>query len=206
MVPSSAANSKGGNELNDVMVGDVWLVAGASNAQAAPIPDARSTWIGIYRNSRWALAAPELVTGQVAAVWSLARSLFEKGRTPIGLVDASYASMAPSAMRGVIWDGTAYPGPIYQSMAREGGAIRLRFQAADGGLTAKAGTLAGFQIAGEDRKFVPASARIEGEEVVVSSPGVATPVAVRYGYAGDPPASLCDRAGLSAAPFRTDSW
>jgi sialate O-acetylesterase len=91
-------------------------------------------------------------------------------------------------------------------MTRESGAIRLRFRSVEGGLAAKGESLAGFLIAGEDRKFVPANAKIEGEEVVVSNRDVTNPVAVRYGYADDPPLSLCNRAGLPASPFRTDAW
>lgn len=91
-------------------------------------------------------------------------------------------------------------------MAREDGAIRLRFRLAGGGLSAKGESLAGFLIAGKDRKFVPANARIDGEDVVVSSREVANPVAVRFGYPGNPPPSLCNREGRPASPFRTDDW
>jgi len=76
----------------------------------------------------------------------------------------------------------------------------------DGGLLAKDGELKGFAIAGEDRKFVWADAKIEGDAVVVSSPGVAKPVAVRYGWDIDPVCNLINHAGLPAVPFRTDDW
>jgi sialate O-acetylesterase len=84
-------------------------------------------------------------------------------------------------------------------MAREDGAIRLRFRPAEGGLTAKGESLAGFLVAGEDRRFVAANSKIDGDEVVVSSREVATPVAVRYGDPANPPPSLCNRraAGLA---------
>ena len=61
----------------------------------------------------------------------------------------------------------------------------------------------GFTIAGEDRKFVNARAEIRSDTVVVSSPQVPHPVAVRYGWANNPPARLYNGAGLPAAPFRT---
>ena len=71
--------------------------------------------------------------------------------------------------------------------------------------------LTGFAIAGEDRKFVWAKAEIEGDKVVVSSPLVPKPVAVRYGWADCPVVNLyCSpgfqQAGLPASPFRTDNW
>ena len=64
-----------------------------------------------------------------------------------------------------------------------------------------------FEIAGADRKFVWADAAIEGETVVVSSPAVRKPVAVRYAWANNPEGcNLYNREGLPAVPFRTDQW
>jgi sialate O-acetylesterase len=100
-----------------------------------------------------------------------------------------------------------YSGPVYESKTLEGDKIRLRFKHVTGGLTAKGGKpLKGFEIAGEDRKFVPAQANIEGNTVVVRSDKVPRPVAVRYAWADYPECSLYNRAGLPASPFRTDDW
>lgn len=66
--------------------------------------------------------------------------------------------------------------------------------------------LTGFAIAGEDRKFVWAEAKIVGRSVVVSSPQVPEPVAVRFGWADYPIVNLYNSAGLPASPFRTDDW
>lgn len=98
-------------------------------------------------------------------------------------------------------------GPLYKAMTVDKGTVRLTFDHLGGGLTAKAnGPLTGFTIAGADRKFVPADARIEGSAVVVSSAQVAVPVAVRYAWAADPVVSLYNKASLPALPFRTDDW
>lgn len=97
-------------------------------------------------------------------------------------------------------------GPLYRGMAREGSRVRLSFDHVDGGLEAEGGALTGFAVAGEDRKFHWAEARIEGETVVVWSDRVPDPVAVRYGWAANPRCNLYDAAGLPAAPFRTDDW
>lgn len=99
-----------------------------------------------------------------------------------------------------------YSGPIYKSMKVEGDAIHLQFTHVGGGLDAKAGDLKGFAIAGDDHKFVWASAKIVGESVVVSSPSIKQPVAVRYAWSNNPVCNLYNRAGLPAVPFRTDSW
>ncbi len=98
-------------------------------------------------------------------------------------------------------------GPLFKSWKKDGSAIRVRFSSAGGGLVPKGGEpLRGFAIAGEDRKFVWAEARIEGDEVVVSSAQVAAPMAVRYAWADNPEATLYNREGLPASPFRTDEW
>jgi sialate O-acetylesterase len=99
-----------------------------------------------------------------------------------------------------------YSGPVYEGMTVENGAVRVKFSHA-AGLMAKGGALKWFQVAGADERFVDAEAKVEGETVVVSSPEVVRPVAVRYAW-GDYPdgANLYNGAGLPAAPFRTDGW
>jgi sialate O-acetylesterase len=64
----------------------------------------------------------------------------------------------------------------------------------------------GFEVAGEDRKFVWAKAEIRGKKIAVSSASVAKPVAVRYGWADCPVVNLFNKDGLPASPFRTDDW
>ncbi|GAB3838078.1 sialate O-acetylesterase [Hymenobacter jeollabukensis] len=99
-----------------------------------------------------------------------------------------------------------YSGPIYASMQPENGQIRLRFQYAEGGLVAQNGPLREFTIAGPDSVFRPAQARIEGRELVVWSPDVKQPVAVRFAWKPTPFPNLYNAAGLPASPFRTDQW
>ena len=108
-------------------------------------------------------------------------------------------------------------GPLYQSMKFEAGKICLEFSSVGSGLMVASktgrnpavaepgGKLKRFALAGEDRKWVWADARIEGNTVVVSSPEVAKPVAVRYAYAINPAgANLYNKEGLPASPFCTD--
>jgi len=99
-----------------------------------------------------------------------------------------------------------YSGPVYSSMKVEGKSIRIRFTHADG-LTAKGGPLKWFQIAGADQNFVDADAAIDGDTIVVKSPQITKPVAVRYAWDDYPEgANLYNAAGLPAPPFRTDNW
>lgn len=97
-------------------------------------------------------------------------------------------------------------GPAFKEAKAEGATIRLLFSSVGGGLVAKDGALKGFAIAGEDRKFVWAQAKIDGDAIVVSAPQVPKPVAVRYAWANNPDATLFNKEGLPAAPFRTDDW
>jgi sialate O-acetylesterase len=101
-----------------------------------------------------------------------------------------------------------YSGPLYKSMRVEGNAIRVAFDFIGGGLEARGqgGELMGFSIAGADRKFHFADARVEGDSIVVSSPDVAAPVAVRYAWADSPDCNLYNKEGFPASPFRTDDW
>jgi sialate O-acetylesterase len=99
-----------------------------------------------------------------------------------------------------------FSGPIYRSMEVSGSEVRLSFTHA-AGLTAKDGAPKTFVIAGQDQKFVPAEAKVDGTMVVVSSPLVAAPVAVRYAWANNPEGcNLYNSDGLPASPFRTDDW
>ncbi|HOZ45451.1 MAG TPA: sialate O-acetylesterase [Candidatus Hydrogenedentes bacterium] len=100
-----------------------------------------------------------------------------------------------------------FSGPMYDRMRKKSGNIILSFDHTDGGLKAMGGEpLKGFAIAGADRKFVWANAKIDGNKVVVSSDQVADPMAVRYAWANNPECNLYNGVGLPASPFRTDDW
>lgn len=110
-------------------------------------------------------------------------------------------------------------GPLFREMAVEGSKVRIRFDSVGSGLVvgAKSGlepmkptpeqALGCFAVAGADRRWVHATATIDGDAVVASAPEVPQPVAVRYAYCNDPEgANLYNREGLPASPFRTDEW
>lgn len=111
------------------------------------------------------------------------------------------------ALANVYGDKIEFSGPVYESMKVEGNAIRIKFSHLGGGLVAKGGEpLKWFEMAGADGKFVPADAMIDGKTVVVSSPAISTPVAVRYAWVNYPVGcNLFNAAGLPAAQFRTDA-
>lgn len=103
---------------------------------------------------------------------------------------------------------TVPSGPLFKNSVIEGSQVRLQFDYVGAGLkTRDGGELKHFQIAGEDQKWVWAEARIEGQEVLVSSPQVPAPVGVRYAWAAWPEgANLINAEGLPASSFRTDEF
>ncbi len=117
------------------------------------------------------------------------------------------ARLALAARKIAYGENIVYSGPIYKGMKTSGDGITLYFNHVGGGLVAKDGELKGFTIAGEDRNFVAATAKIvDGNKVVVSSAAVAKPVAVRYGWLNCPDVNLYNAEGIPASPFRTDDF
>ena len=97
-----------------------------------------------------------------------------------------------------------YSGPRFTSATPTGAKIIVHFDHLGGGLVAKDGALRGFTISGDGKTFVPAEAVIAGDTVEVRATGVASPVAVRYGWANVPDVNLFNTDGLPASPFRSD--
>jgi sialate O-acetylesterase len=115
--------------------------------------------------------------------------------------------LALIALAKTYGEKTGYSGPVFQSQKIEGNTIHLGFKP---GGTLKAvddKPLSGFAIAGADKVFHWAQATIKGNEILVTSPDVPTPLAVRYAWANNPAgANLYNELGLPASPFRTDDW
>lgn len=93
-----------------------------------------------------------------------------------------------------------YSGPMFRQATPEGTSIRVWFDHAHG-LTAKGGSVTGFEVAGRDGKFVPAVAVIDGEAILASSPEVSLPIYVRYGWANSPQCNVFNGEDLPASPF-----
>jgi sialate O-acetylesterase len=127
-------------------------------------------------------------------------NIHAKEKQPVG------DRLALCALAKYYGESVVYSGPTLESVELLPGAIRLRFAHADGGLVVKGDKLAEFAIAGDDRKWVWADARIDGNSVIVSSPAVLHPTQVRYAWQSNPAATLFNGAGLPAVPFRTDTW
>ena len=115
--------------------------------------------------------------------------------------------LALNARKLAYGEDIPYSGPMYHSMKIEDNKIRIYFTNVYDGLVIKGGqSLKGFAIAGDDKQFVWANAVIDDNSVLVSSPDISRPVAVRYAWASNPVCNLYNSAGLPASPFRTDNW
>jgi sialate O-acetylesterase len=116
--------------------------------------------------------------------------------------DVVGARLALAARAIAYGEKIVYSGPIYDHMDVQEDKILLSFKHIGSGLVAKGGPLTGFTIAGTDRKYVKAKAEIRGDRVVVWSPHVARPAAVRFGWADYPVFNLGNKQGLPASPFQ----
>jgi sialate O-acetylesterase len=113
------------------------------------------------------------------------------------------ALIAKAAAYGLATD---HMGPTFTSATPEKAALRVRFAHVATGLVAHDQPVQSLELAGADKIFHPATAKIERGMLLVSSPAVPEPVAVRYAWSNAPVANLCNGSGLPAAPFRSDDW
>jgi sialate O-acetylesterase len=116
--------------------------------------------------------------------------------------------LALHARRQLFGEKIETDGPTFASAKREGTALRVTFSHATGLRLEppKEDGRVSFEVAGEDQVFALAEARVDGQTLLVSAAGVPAPVAVRYAWRNSPDARLFNRAGLPAAPFRSDKW
>jgi sialate O-acetylesterase len=111
-----------------------------------------------------------------------------------------------AALATTCGDKIIYAGKLYDKMEISGNSIKLYFKISGTELVTKDNEVKGFAIPEEDKKFIWATAKIEGSIVVVSSPNITNPVAVRYGWGNNPVTSLYNKENLPASPFRTDTF
>jgi sialate O-acetylesterase len=160
-------------------------------------PD-ESDWAELREAQMMTLREPQ--TGMAVAIDIGGEDLHPRNKLDVGRRLAAWALAATYGQKVVP------SGPLFERYTIEGNKVRVSFKHGGGLKTIDGGPVKGFAIAGEDRRFVWADARIDGDTVVISSPAVPKPVAVRYGWADNPIVNLYNSAGLPASPFRTDDW
>lgn len=111
------------------------------------------------------------------------------------------------ALSQVYGQNMIYSGPLFEGETVSGGSILCHFRHADGGLATLDGNPPShLEIAGADRVYHPATGSIDGSTLIVSSPNVPEPMAVRYAWSDDVEPNLMNTQGLPASPFQTMDW
>jgi sialate O-acetylesterase len=100
----------------------------------------------------------------------------------------------------------AASGPLPAGHEIKGAEVVVTLTHAEGLKTRDGAPVKGFQLAGTDKQWKPAAARIDGAKLVVTSAEVVAPVALRYAWLDFPETNLVNSADLPASPFRTDDW
>jgi sialate O-acetylesterase len=170
-----------------------------ANFMARAREPGESAWAELREAQRLTLSEPR--TGMAVTIdIGEADDIHPRDKADVG------SRLARWALADTYGQAVETSGPLYVSASVEGADVRVRFAHADGLTTSDGAPPKGFAVAGEDRRWHWAEARIEGASVVVSSPEVPRPVAVRYAWADNPEATLRNGDGLPASPFRTDDW
>lgn len=179
-----------------------FLVVQLANCGKEPLVPGESNWAELRESQARVLDLPN--TGLAVAIdVGEAEDIHPKNKQEIG------RRLSLAALRTAYGKDLVSSGPTYRSMRVEENRIVLTFDHIGSGLWTKDkyGYLKGFSIAGTDQKFVWARAYIKGDHVVVFSPKIKNPVAVRYAWANNPgELGLFNKQDLPAAPFRTDVW
>ncbi len=160
---------------------------------------ADSYWAQIREAQTGTLEIPR--TGMAVAIdVGEANDIHPKNKQEVG------RRLSLCALAQVYFQEMEYNGPMYGGMQIEEGKVRLNMSHAQDLKTTDGGPIKGFALAGADKKFHWATAEIDHDHIVVSSPQVPEPVAIRYGWADNPDLNLVNGAGLPASPFRSDKW
>jgi sialate O-acetylesterase len=158
-------------------------------------------------NNTWALLresqtdALELRNTGMAVTYDIgeANDIHPKNKQDVG------KRLAIAAQAIAYGETIEYSGPMFRQLTREANTLRIFFDHVGTGLhTRGGGKVTGFETAGKSGDYLPAEARIDGATVLVSSDRVADPIRVRYAWADDPKATLENREGLPAGPFRAE--
>ncbi|HYG78370.1 MAG TPA: sialate O-acetylesterase [Planctomycetota bacterium] len=171
-----------------------------ANFMAKKPEPGESSWAELREAQQMTLKLPNTGTGLAIDIGE-EKDIHPKNKQDVG------RRLAFGALKIAYNRENAFSGPVYDSVDFKDGKAEVKFKHAFEGLKVKGDKLTGFAIAGEDKKFVWADAKIIGnDKVQVWSDAVKAPVAVRYGWADNPDVALYNNADLPASPFRTDEW
>lgn len=174
-----------------------FLFVQLANFMARKPDPSESAWAELREAQLRTLSVPKTGMAVIVDIGD-AKDIHPKNKQDVGR-RLALAAQAVAYGRDVVSSG-----PIFDSMNVEGDRVRLTFKHVGGGLVARGEKLTGFAIAGADKKFAWADAKIDGSHVIVWSDKVPQPAAVRYAWADNPECNLYNKEGLPASPFRTD--
>lgn len=176
-------------------------LAGFGAYQATPKEPKDNAWAELREAQAMTLSVPKTAMATAIDIGDT-KDIHPRNKQDVG------KRLALAARKIAYGENVVHSGPQFESVKIKDGKAYVSFQNVGGGLVVKPEGAApqGFAIAGADKKFVWADAKVEGDMVVVWSDAVKEPVAVRYGWAADPVLSLYNEEGLPALPFRTDDW
>ena len=171
--------------------------------QSEPVEGMEASW-AVSRESMQKVSQEVYNTGMVVSIdTGDAIELHPKNKKPIGLRHA-YLALGKTYRFPIVHEG-----PIFDEFSKDGAKVVLRFESTGSGLMAgRKGKIDSFAIAGKDRAWYWANARIDQDSLILSSPKVKNPIAVRYAWAMNPSGRnlLYNKEGFPASPFRTDDW
>ena len=171
--------------------------------QSKPVEGVEASW-AVSRESMQKVSQEVYNTGMAVSIdTGDAIELHPKNKKPIGLRHA-YLALGKTYGFPIVHEG-----PVFSEFSQEGSKVVLRFESIGSGLVAgRKGKINSFAIAGKDRVWHWADAQIDQDSVILSSPKVKQPVAVRYAWAMNPSGRnlLYNQEGFPASPFRTDDW
>jgi len=194
-----------------------FLIVGLANIDARlPVPSDNG-WAEV-RGAQAELAATMPNVGLAEAIdLGTAHNIHPPDKIDIG------KRLAACAMHIAYGQDVVYSGPRFEKMTIEGSKVRINFSSIGSGIKLAVSPYVcsdlpndnpalptteplGFEIAGADKKWAVAKARIDGNDVVVWNEKIASPVAVRYAWSQNPPVNLYNKEGFPAVPFRTQEW
>lgn len=171
--------------------------------QSKPVEGVEASW-AVSRESMRKVSQEVYNTGMAVSIdTGDAIELHPKNKKPIGLRHA-YLALGKTYGFPIVHEG-----PVFSEFSQDGSKVVLRFESIGSGLVAgRKGKINSFAIAGKDRVWHWADAQIDQDSVILSSPKVKQPVAVRYAWAMNPSGRnlLYNQEGFPASPFRTDDW
>lgn len=183
------------------MIGEVWIGSGQSNMEWMPTQNLANADEEI-KNAQFHTMHTVPQTGMVVTndIGDL-NDIHPSNKQDVGKRLALWALAKTYGRTDVVCSG-----PIFESMEIRKKQAIIQFKYAENGLKQKGETLKEFWIAGEDQQFYPGEAYIKVKKVVVFSPKVENPVAVRFAFSNRAEPNLFNKAGLPASAFRTDDW